>query len=358
MKHFVYVGSNTGPEKKGLRVIEVDGDTGTFRETGCVEDAEFPIYLALSRDGQYLYVAEKGDPTAPGADGRTGAIAVYRTRPDGATPERLRRLPCAITVPCHISLSPDGRTLFWAEYRNAWTGTFATDPADGSLRGPLCSFHHEGRGPNAKRQEAAHCHFAMATPEGDEVFVCDLGSDLVAAYGLRPDGTLQREPENDFHAEPGAGPRHLAFHPNGRWVYLVTELTSTVVPLRREGRRLVQTAPALSMLPADFTGETKAAAIRISADGTQLVASNRGHDSLAFFAIDPATGVPAPLAIRKLEGSFPRDFVFLPGGRVLLVAHKLSNEFATYAYDPADASIRLVQRSAPMNQPLCFLVAP
>lgn len=357
MKHFVYVGSNTGPERKGLRVIEVDGETGAFRETGCVEDAEFPIYLALSRDGRHLYAAEKCDPAEPGADGRTGAVAVYRTHPGGAAPERLRRIPCAQTVPCHISLAPDGRTLFWAEYRNAWTGTFATDPSDGTLRGPLCAFHHEGHGPNAVRQEAAHCHFAMATPEGDEVFVCDLGSDLVAAYGLRQDGTLQREPDNDFRSEPGAGPRHLVFHPNGRWAYLVTELSSTVVPLRREGRRLVQAAPALPMLPAGFSGASKAAAIRLSPDGTQLAASNRGHDSLAFYTIDGETGIPAPLAIRPLAGSFPRDFVFLPEGRVLLVAHKLSNEFATYAYEPSDASIRLVQRSAPMNQPLCFLVA-
>lgn len=343
MKHLYAIGSNSGSVRNGIRLIEIDDETGRFRETGSVPDAEFPIYFARSADRRFLYAAELHD----GA----GCVAVYRIA-DGAL-QRLQALPCAKTVPCHISLTPDGRFLLWAEYSNAWAGVFAIEP-DGRLRGPTASVHRTGHGPNAARQAAAHCHFAAATPESDGIFVCDLGTDTVAAYRLTPEGGLEAEPEHDLHVAPGAGPRHLAFHPNGRWAYLVNELDSTVQALRREGRALVAAGEPLSMLPPDFSGTTKAAAIRLSPDGSQLIASNRGHDSLAVFRVDADTGALSPLAISPLGGQFPRDFVFLPGGRFLLVAHKLDHEFASYAYDPATGAIRLVQRSAKLTLPLAF----
>ena len=344
MKLLYAIGSNSGSVRNGLRVIEIDDATGRFREASRVASSEFPVYFARSKDGRFLYVPE--------LSGGEGCVSVYAV--EGASLKRLQTLPCSKTVPCHVSLSPDGRFLVWAEYINAWTGVFTVGP-DGLLAGPVSRSHHTGHGPNPARQESAHCHYAAVTPEGDEMFVCDLGLDIVAAYGLSPDGALAREPEHDLHVAPGAGPRHLAFHPNGRWVYLVNELASTVLALRREGRTLAPVGEALSMLPADASRDaTKAAAIRISPDGTQVVASNRGHDSLAVFDIDPATGALSPRSIQPLGGRFPRDFVFLPNGRFLLVAHKLSHEFASYAYDAATGSLRLVQRSAKMTLPLAF----
>lgn len=353
------VGSNSGSVRNGLRIVEIDEASGRFRETGSVPDAAFPIYLARSADRPLLYAAE----LLPDGQGGVSTYAVEPCVPGSASRVSLRRvqsLPCAPTVPCHLSLSPDGRFLVWAEYRNAWTGVFAVG-GDGLLRGPVAKCHHEGRGPHPVRQEAAHCHFAAVTRGNDEMFVCDLGTDTVAAYRLSPDGALAREPEHDLHVAPGSGPRHLAFHPNGRWVYLVNELASTVLPLRLEGRALVPLSAPLPMLPPGWgvdggpgTVPTKAAAIRVSPDGTRLVASNRGHDSLAVFAIDPATGLLSPLSLQPLAGRFPRDFVFLPDGRHLLVAHKLCHEFATYAFDAATGALRLVQRSAKLTQPLAF----
>lgn len=359
MKHFYAVGSNSGSVRNGLRVIEIEDETGRFREIGSVPDSAFPIYLERSADHPLLYVAE----LLPNGQGGVCAYAIESQVPGSKAEVFLRRvqsIPCAPTVPCHISLSPDGRFLAWAEYRNAWTGVFAVGD-DGLLRGPVSKHHHEGRGPHPVRQEAAHCHFAAITPENDEMFVCDLGIDTVVAYGLSPDGILTHEPEHDLHVAPGSGPRHLAFHPNGRWVYLVCELASTVLPLRREGRALVPLSAPLPMLPPGWgidggpgTPPTKAAAIRISPDGTRLIASNRGHDSLAVFAVDSKTGTLSPLSIQPLGGRFPRDFVFLPNGRFLLVAHKMSHEFATYSFDPVTGGICLVQRGAKLSQPLAF----
>ena len=345
MKLHYAIGTNSGTVRNGLRLIEINDETGRFHETGSIPDAQSPIYLARSADGRRLYVAELHDGT--------GCVAVYEVSPDGL--RRLQALPCAPTVPCHISLSPDGRFLLWAEYSNAWTGAFVVEP-DGLLRGPTARVHHTGHGPNAARQASAHCHYAAAIPAGDQVRVCDLGTDTVKAYRLTSEGGFEAEPEHDLHVAPGQGPRHLVFHPNGKWAYLVSELASTVLPLRCEGRDLVPIGEPLSMLPPDFTGTTKAAAIRISPDGTQLVASNRGHDSLAVFRIDSDTGALSPLTIQPLRGRFPRDFVFLPNGKFLLVAHKLDHEFASYAYDSATGAIQLVQRSSKLTLPLAFQI--
>lgn len=341
------IGSNSASVKNGLRILEIDDSTGHFRELSSVSDSESPIYFALSSNGTRLYVAERAN--------NTGCVSVYAV--EGASLTRLQTLPCAPTTPCHISLSPDGRFLAWAEYSNAWTGVFRIEP-DGLLAGPTSRIHHTGHGPNPVRQESAHCHYAAVAPSGDELFVCDLGIDTIVAYTLSPSGELTHEPEHDLHVAPGSGPRHLVFHPNGRWVYLVNELASTVLPLRLENRALIPQSEPLSMLPASgFDAPTKAAAIRISPDGTRLVASNRGHDSLAFFTLDPATGALTPESIQPLGGSFPRDFVFLPNGKFLLVAHKTSHEFASYALDPSGA-IRLVQRSPKLTLPLAFQHLP
>ena len=342
MKLLYAVGSNSGSVRNGLRVIEIDDETGRFREVSRVADSAFPIYFDRSADGRFLYAAELHDGK--------GCVSVFQV--SGVELTRLQVVPCAETVPCHLSLSPDGRFLVWAEYRNAWTGVCAVDAATGLLSAPLDRHHHTGKGPNEVRQESAHCHFAKV--EDGVVHVCDLGIDTVVAYRLADDGKMVPAPELDLHVAPGSGPRHLAFHPNGKWAYLVNELVSTVLPLRLEGPSLVPMSGQLSMLPPDFRDATKAAAIRISPDGTQLVASNRGHDSLAVFDIDPKDGSLSLRSIQRLGGSFPRDFIFLPNGKFLLVAHKMSHEFATYAYDAATGSLRLVQRSAKLTQPLAF----
>lgn len=338
------IGSNANSTRNALRFIEIDDATGRFHETSSILDSANPIYFALSADGRFLYVPELLQGS--------GHISVYAHN-DGGAFSRIQSLPCAPTAPCHISLAPNGKFLAWAEYSNALTGTFAIEP-DGTLRGPIARIHHTGHGPNPKRQESAHCHYAAITPEGDQFLVCDLGIDTIVSYRLDPDGTLTHEPDFDFHGTPGAGPRHLAFHPNGQWVYLVNELASSVRAFQREGHRLTPIGPELSMLPPDSSVETKAAAIRISPDGTQLIASNRGHDSLAIYTICPNSGALSLLAISPLAGCFPRDFVFLPSGRILLVAHKMSHEFASYAYDPATGALSLIQRSAKLFRPLAF----
>ena len=245
----------------------------------------------------------------------------------------------------------------WAEYRHAWAGAFAVG-RDGLLEGPPARIQHTGRGPDPVRQEAAHCHCAVTTPDDGRICVCDLGLDQVVVYDAEvKDGAMRPVAGAGFQSVPGAGPRHIVFHPAADLAFLVTELDSTVVSLRHKGGGALEAIATYTMLPGGFSGETKAAAIKISPDGRWVLASNRGHDSVAAFLIDAETGRLELKAISKLGGVFPRDFEFTPDGKFIVAGHKLSNEVAVYAFDGATGAMTQVANTIPMIKPLCFVFA-
>ena len=332
----------------GIGRVEIGGD-GSITLLGVTKPIDNPIYFAMDKGRHLLYVAQGAvlgkDRTA------NGALAVYSIDGDMGL-HRLDLLVVGGSVPCHVSLAPDCSRLFHTDYRNAIVGAVALK-ADGTF-GKAVSVRHEGHGPNPVRQEAAHAHCAISSPDGAMLFVCDLGLDTVFAYGLgsAEDG-LVHLPDCDFHTEPGAGPRHLVFAPSGRNAYLVNELASTVQSLAFDGRRFapMQTLP---MLPEGFDGDSKAAAIRMSPDGRWVLASNRGHDSIASFAIAADGSISGPAAISRLTGRFPRDFAFVPDTDIVLCCHKLSDELATYRFAPADGSLSRLHDTIRFERPLAI----
>lgn len=334
----------------GIGRVEI-GDDGSISSLGQTGPVDNPIYFALDRGRRLLYVAQGA---VVGRD-RTinGALAVYEVGDDMAL-RRLDLLETGGAVPCHVSLSPDCSRLFYADYRNAIAGAVELK-ADGTF-GQARSVHHEGRGPNPKRQEAAHAHCAVSSPDGKLLFVCDLGLDTVFAYSLcAPEKGLVHLPDCDFHTEPGSGPRHLVFASSGRNAYLVNELASTIQALSFSGHGITP-MQTISMLPEGFGGDSKAAAIRISPDGRWVLASNRGHDSIAAFAIADDGSISGPPVISPLTGHFPRDFAFVPGTDIVLCCHKLSDELATYRFDSADGSLSRLNGTLAFERPLaiCF----
>lgn len=347
----LFVGSNNGDAPGGLRTFAFDTKSGSLSETSRVDDARNPIYFEQSADGNFLYVSE--DVHSCGDAARPGGISVYLVAKDGSL-ARLASYPVAPTVPCHLSLSADGRFLCWAEYRCANFGVMAIG-ADGLLE-PVLSRHHEGHGPNPDRQDTAHCHYARLSPDNQTLHVCDLGLDRVFAYAFDPVAGTLEPTDRDFVAPPGSGPRHLAFLPKSDLAFLVTELSSEIFSLRIRPDAPPECLDRHSLLPPEgFNGATKAAAIRISPAWDWVLASNRGHDSIAAFRIDPSTGRLEPGAISPLEGHFPRDFTFSPDGRFVVVGHKLSNEIAVYSFDARTGALsRVPDVSIPMTKPLRF----
>ena len=207
-------------------------------------------------------------------------------------------------------------------------------------------------GPRKDRQQKAFAHQTFYTPDGKLMGVCDLGCDRVNFYDYKKPGGLEK-PVVTLKADPGDGPRHALFSNDGKFLFVVNELSSTVTSYKAGDFTRIG---KWSMLPEGCTlkeTETKAAAIKLTADGKILMASNRGHDSIAFYAVNE-DGTLTMKNVAKLTGKFPRDFELMPGEKFMVVGHKMSNEIQVYAFDREKCELKPVGEPIPCWRPLCF----
>ncbi len=352
MSAHAFIGRYTNTQF-GIHHVVVTDD-GRLDLTAVTEDIDNPIYFAVNRAKDRLYVAQGG--TLGGDRATNGAVAVYAIAADKSL-SLLDKRVLPFSVPCFISLDHAETALVYAEYSKAHAGVIGLK-SDGTFEeGYGVHVHHEGHGPNPVRQDAAHAHCARTTPDDSLLLVCDLGLDTVLAYDFASwrDG-LRRRPESDIHTAPGAGPRHLIFSDDGRFAYLVNELASTVQSFAFDGTRFTA-LQTLSVLPPAFKGETKAAAIRLSPDGRWLLASNRGHDSIAAFAVGTDGRLAETPVISLLTGHFPRDFAFVPGSDFVLCGHKLSDELALYRFNSESGLLARLPVTLALERPLAIAFA-
>ena len=356
-----YVGCNTGSsDGQALHVLECDTETGAAKIVQSVKGVEGTTYFQIDRDGKSLYsvIGEERDGRKVGS--------VVRFSLDGwklGAMERLCELPCE--APCHVSLTPDGRRIAFAAYLSATCGTVGIDGK--GLKTYV--FPDDAMGPNRKRQKKAYAHQTFHVRlkgcrveglQGCALGVVDLGCDRIRFFDpetMKPTGT-----EIEFDA--GDGPRHAIFSEDGKYLFVLCELGSCVYSFRCSPSPSAFTFTRLcrvSMLPEGYnrwetdgeTLSTKAAAIKLTADGKILMASNRGHDSIAFYAVG-ADGKLTLKNIAKLRGKFPRDFELMPGEKFMVVGHKMSDEIQVYRFDRAACTLEPVGEPISAWRPLCF----
>ncbi len=356
MKYLTFVGSATDAKHpNGLHLLECDADTGFFRVLGAMADGENPTYGALTRDGRHFYtVTGRSEFGGKGANGGLAAYAVEGNK--------LRLLNCVSTyhtVPCHVALSPDEKTLVWAEYSHGTCG-FAELAADGSISNVRHSAQHFGFGPNLKRQEKAHAHCSIVTPDSKYQLVVDLGLDQIKAYDFanRAQVGMKECPDVTIHTvPPGGGPRHAIFQKNGRIMYVIFELLNLVASYRYDGKKFEFIEERALISDPALNRDCKASAIKLSEDGRQLFCSNRdctysARETITIFNTDPETGRMEFLSETPVNGIFPRDFEFMPGGKFVLVAYQLDGHLASFAYDRASGKFTLVKRQGGFHRPL------
>ena len=360
MKYLTYVGCSTDDaHPQGLHLLESDNETGDFRKISSLELTN-PIYMALNRSCTRLYTVLERPHFGP--KGRNGGIAAFAVNGDKL--DFLNEIATGWTVPCYVALDPSEQTLVYAEY-SCGTAGYAELQADGSIDpryagtadaiNPLCQVRHFGEGPNQPRQDKAHAHCAIVTPDGKYQLVVDLTLDQVKAYDfLKRAQGLKEVPAATINTlPPGAGPRHIVFHPNGKLAFVLFELTSRISSYRYNGENF-ELVDSQSLIPEGFGDFSKAAAIKISEDGTQVFCSNRGHDSIAVFNLDTSTGKLEHLNTARLDGQFPRDFEFMPGGKFMMVGLKESWRVASYAYDRNQGKFEIVAKQEGIYRPLFF----
>jgi 6-phosphogluconolactonase len=361
---FVYVGSFFGPADEGLRIYRWDTAGGTLEWVGAATSGvDNPLALATGGPQQrVLYVGDcaldstQGNVVSAHAiDPATGALALLNRRPSGGT------------VPVHVTVSDRGWWLLVANC-GPWASATTADRTvavlviqpDGRLGALRARHAHTGAGPDPVKQTAPHPHALVLDPAGRYAFAPDVGIDQVVGYRFDARrGTLTPHAPSTARTAPRSGPRQLRFHPTGRFAYLLTESASTVIAYAYAPAGGHLTAlQTISPLPEGYTGERNAAELRIHPAGRFLYASNRGHDSIAAFAIDQAAGTLTPLGHAATHGRSPRAFAIDPTGRFLVVANEHSDSLLSYHLDPQTGGLDPTGYSTAMPHPACLTFVP
>ena len=351
--YLLYVGTNVASAQENtIFLYRVSPTTGALTRVSAQHGGASPTYLTLAANHRVLYAVSETQTFREAPGGGVSALAVDQ-RSGGLT--LLNQQPSNGASPCYISLDHTGKNALVANYIG---GNVSILPlaADGQLGTPTTD-QQTGRGPH-KNQNASHAHCLLPDPANRFAFAVNLGTDQVIGYRLNPAaGQLMRQPTPAFVAKPGAGPRHLVFHPNGKRAYLINELNSTVTALAYDATagqfRELQT---VSALPAGYTGENSCADIHIAPSGLFLYASNRGHNSIAVFAIDSGNGTLAPVQDVDTQGKTPRNFTLDPSGRLLLVANQNSNNLVSFRVDPQSGQLTPTGQTAEVPSPMFLQV--
>ncbi len=345
--YFLYVVCSMDGKGPALHIFRMNAESGALTP---VDTPETPLRTGLfcetDASGKFLYVAD----FVPDVDGVPGgAVAAFSIDSGTGKVKFLNRASCGGTVPCYASISPDRTYLLAANYGDG-SVTMMPIKEDGTVV-PPCD-RHSHLGPNDKQ---ANAHSIIFDPRGAFALSADLGVNKIFTYKPGENGLKIGEPISIVNTKPGAGPRHLAFHPNGKFVYCQTEYDNTVIVMSYNvetgAAKIIQTE---SSLPAGFTAKTYGADILVHPSGKFLYSTNRGHDSIAIFSVDSETGKIAPIGHEPTQGKFPRDFTIDPMGKFLLVGNEKSDTIITFKIDEATGKLAAVGQPIAITKPSCL----
>ena len=363
---FVYFGTDTShPNARGIYLSQFDQVSGQISFPQLAADHVRGSFMALNHSGTrpFLYVCNEGDE-------KSSSIVTYASGPLTGALHELGRVPSGGAGPAYISVDAAGKSAYVANYAGGTVASFQIQP-DGTLSQPVDVVNVRDRnifrapGPQADRQEAAHPHSAMLSPDNRFLVVNDLGTDSLITFAVDTETAKLGPPYIEPNPHAGAGPRHVAFHPNGRWVYGIDELKSTIdqylwnathaSPDIAEEAFLTYTGHTVSTVAPEFHGMNTAAEIFISPSGFYLYASNRGEDSLVVFSIEQSRGALTVMQRISSGGKGPRFFTFDPTGKWVIVGNQFGDSVTTFACEPGSGRLSGPVQTLPMGGPMYTL---
>jgi 6-phosphogluconolactonase len=324
----------------------MNSQTGAFSAAKAVGAASRPTFLALHPKIPVLYAVTKEEENPSGGvrafhlDLSTPSLTLINwqsTGDEGAT---------------HLALDPAGKVVVVANYSGGSTTLLAIGDY-GDVKAPPLVIPHEGSSIDPNRQQASHAHGVAFDAQGRFACVADLGTDEVIVYRLAA-GKLNRK--SVWNAKPGAGPRHLAFHPNGQWLYCINELHSTLSALAFEAESgELSELQTIGTLPSDFTGQNTTAEVVVHPSGKFVYISNRGHDSTAAYSIDAKSGQLSLIEIEPTGGGHPRFIGIEPTGRYLIAANRDTDNLVSFRIDPATGMLTPTGHELNVPKPMCVV---
>ena len=334
-KYLVFVGTyTTKTESKGIYEYEFDADAGKLTPKGVAAETPDPSWIVVHPSRKFLYAANEA--------GKNSTVSAFAVDPKSGKLTLLNQMPALGEDPCYLSFDKNRKYLFVADYTSGNVVVFPIG-TDGKLDAASANVRDEGKlGPNKERQDGPHAHWIEVSSDNRFAFVADLGLDAILSYRFDASkGSLT--PNQPFFLRPltaGAGPRHAIFSPSGSHFYVLSEINSTVTAFAyAPDHGVFGYLGGVPMLPAGFLGRNDAAEIAIHQSGKWLFASNRGHDSIAVFSIDPANGKLTAAGDFPTGGREPRHFAIDPSGKYLLAENQFSNNIVVFKIDPATGGL-------------------
>jgi 6-phosphogluconolactonase len=356
--YYMYVGTYTakGSTSKGIYVYRFDPGSVRVTSIGLAAETTNPSFLAVHPNHRFLYAVNE---LANYKDQKSGAVSAFAIDPATGKLTLLNEVASGGADPCYITVDKSGKFVLVANYTS---GSIAAFPIleDGHLGERSAFVQHTGHGTNPNRQEAPHAHSIDLSPDNNFAIVDDLGLDETLVYKFdNGKGSLTLNDPGFAKADPGAGPRHFALNPNGNFGYVVHEMGSTISVLRYDAAAgVLHPLQTISTLPKDFTGNNDAAEIEVHPSGKFLYASNRGHDSIAVFAIDPDKGTLTLIEYVPTKGQSPRNFEIDPSGKLLFVANEKSDNIVIFRINAQTGRLTATGKVLDISQPVCVRFVP
>jgi len=356
MDTLVYVGTYSTRGSEGIYACRMNRSTGELTPIGAFAAGKNPSFLAIEPGQRFLYsVSEVSD-----LDGKPGGgVRAFAVERESGGLRALNVQSTRGTGPCHLSVDSSSRCVLVANYSG---GSVTALPVgeDGRLGEAACHVQHPAPAIPRERQEAAHAHSIMVDPAGSHALVPDLGLNRIVSYGLDPQrASLTPHDPPSFELHPGAGPRHLAFHPTGRFAYVINELDNTLCAYRYDGDGGLEYLQRLPALPEGWSGTSYCADIHVSPDGRHVYGSNRGHDSIVIFAVDEKSGALSLVGHESTRGNWPRSFALDPWGTFLYVANQETDSIVCFARDERSGRLTASGRMLSVPAPCCLkILAP
>lgn len=356
-EYLVYIGTYTNQGgSKGIYAYRFNPSTGEISNVGLEAETPSPSFLAADPHNKFLYAVNEVDNyegkkagsvsgwTIDRKTGKLTALNTVSTRGDG---------------PCHLAVDKTGKALVVANYGG---GSIASFPigSDGRLKDAATFDQHTGKSADPQRQEAPHAHCTIISHDNRYVVNADLGLDRLMVYKLNPAAATLTPNDPPFASvKPGSGPRHFAFDPSAKHGYAINEIASTVTAFDYDKKKgSLQEIQTISTLPADFKGSSTTAEVFVHPNGKFLYGSNRGHDSIAVFAIDSASGKLTVVQHAPSGGKNPRNFAIDPTGKYLFAANGQSNNVVIFQIDGSTGKLTSTGKTLNVNTPVCVLFVP
>ena len=339
---YLLVGSYATPQEEGIKVYAWDNEKGEAAYVSGLKGISNPSYQVVSADGNHVYSVGEDD-------GLTSTVHALAFDSSNGTLTSVNTQLTQGGAPCYVNLSPDEKSIITANYVGGSITVVPLEPS-GRLSEGVRTITFTGEGEDKVRQSQPHLHCVEFTPDGKFLLANDLGTDKIHVFPLKPDGKLDEKATFDVELEAGSGPRHLCFSKDGRFAYLINELSGKVTALSYKG----ETLTPIQYIEADTVNAQGSADIHLSPDGKFLYASNRlKADGIAIFSVNQETGM-LTRAGYQMTGIHPRNFVITPDGRFLLVACRDSNLVQIFARDEKTGLLVDTGKKIETSKPVCL----